>query len=70
MCLLSYRYHLAFEMGENFKKDHEVKKEHLKWTQPMDGAYVQALLNQHCEGYQVDGSFTSTTYNNISRNKG
>ena len=31
----------------------------------MDGAYIQALLNQRYEGYRVDGTFTTTTYNNI-----
>ena len=52
-------------MGENLKKDQEVKKEHLKWTKTMDDAYIQALLNQHYEGYRVDGTFTTTAYNNI-----
>ena len=52
-------------MGENLKKDQEVKKEHLKWTQSMDDAYIQSLLNQHYEGYRVDGTSTTTAYNNI-----
>nr|XP_027066631.1 uncharacterized protein LOC113692418 [Coffea arabica] len=31
----------------------------------MDDAFIQALLNQHYEGYRVDGTFTTTVYNNI-----
>lgn len=42
-----------------------MKKENMKWTSRMDEAFIDALLNQHYQGFRVDGTFTTNAYNNI-----
>ncbi|KAI5673941.1 hypothetical protein M9H77_14305 [Catharanthus roseus] len=37
----------------------------MKWTQAMDDTFVKAMLNQHYEGYRVEGSFTPIAYINM-----
>ncbi|KAG6514380.1 hypothetical protein ZIOFF_024733 [Zingiber officinale] len=42
-----------------------MKRETMKWTAHMDETFIEALLNQHYQGFRVDGTFTTMAYNNI-----
>ncbi|XP_076893125.1 uncharacterized protein LOC143545061 [Bidens hawaiensis] len=41
------------------------KKEHFKWTEMMDEAFIQAMITQKDKGYKINGSFTSKAYTNM-----
>ncbi|KAL5578745.1 hypothetical protein UlMin_011187 [Ulmus minor] len=41
------------------------KKDTMKWTDHMDVVLLDALLEQQVNGNRVDGTFTSTAYNNV-----
>ncbi|KAK6939553.1 Myb/SANT-like domain [Dillenia turbinata] len=51
--------------SQDSKKHKRMKKENMKWTLQMDNAFIEAMLNQHYQGFRVDGTFTTTAYNNI-----
>lgn len=52
-------------MGKKSNQDEGSKKENLKWTAHMDGIFIEALLQQHRTENRVDGTFTTTAYDNI-----
>ncbi|KAL5539290.1 hypothetical protein UlMin_044020 [Ulmus minor] len=41
------------------------KKDTVKWTEKMDVVLIDALLEQQVNGNRVDGTFTTTAYNNV-----
>ena len=43
----------------------QLKKDTVKWTEHMDVVLIDALLEQQANGNRVDGTFTTTAYNNV-----
>lgn len=41
------------------------KKDTVKWTEVMDVVLIDALLEQQINGNRVNGTFTTTAYNNV-----
>ncbi|KAI9180607.1 hypothetical protein LWI28_006482 [Acer negundo] len=41
------------------------KKNTMKWTESMDVVLFDALLEQQANGNRIDGTFTTTAYNNV-----
>ena len=41
------------------------KKDTVKWTEKIDVVLIDALLEQQVNGNRVDGTFTTTAYNNV-----
>ncbi|KAK4848573.1 hypothetical protein QYF36_014695 [Acer negundo] len=41
------------------------KKDTMKWTESMDVVLLDALLEQQANGNRIDGTFTTTAYNNV-----
>ena len=58
-----------FKMIKKLKTTHEngeeTKKDNVKWSQQMDIVLIDALLEQQANGNRVDGTFTTTAYNNV-----
>ncbi|XP_062085441.1 uncharacterized protein At2g29880-like [Humulus lupulus] len=58
-----------FKMTKKLKTTHEngeeTKKDNVKWSQQMDIVLIDALLEQQANGNRVDGTFTTTAYNNV-----
>ena len=43
----------------------EPRKDIVKWSEQMDIVLIDALLEQQVNGNRVDGTFTTTAYNNV-----
>ena len=43
----------------------EPRKDNVKWSEQMDIVLIDALLEQQVNGNRVDGTFTTTAYNNV-----
>ncbi|KAK3189643.1 hypothetical protein Dsin_029204 [Dipteronia sinensis] len=41
------------------------KKDTVKWTENMDVVLLDALLEQQANGNRIDGTFTTSAYNNV-----
>lgn len=56
-------------MAKKSKKDNidgeESRKDNIRWSEDMDVVLIDALLEQQVNGNRVDGTFTTTAYNNI-----
>ena len=57
-------------MAKKSKKDqldgHEdSRKDNIRWSEEMDVVLIDALLEQQVNGNRIDGTFTTTAYNNV-----
>jgi len=41
------------------------KKDHLSWTIQMDDLFIEAMLQEKCEGNRPDRAFSTSTYANM-----
>lgn len=51
--------------GKSALEVEQTKRETVKWTEQMDVVLIDALLEQHVNGNRVDGTFTTSAYNNV-----
>ncbi|KAK1563637.1 hypothetical protein Q3G72_030491 [Acer saccharum] len=49
----------------NHVDSEEPRKDTVKWSEQMDIVLIDALLEQQVNGNRVDGTFTTTAYNNV-----
>ncbi|KAK0583663.1 hypothetical protein LWI29_001157 [Acer saccharum] len=49
----------------NHVNSEEPRKDTVKWSEQMDIVLIDALLEQQVNGNRVDGTFTTTAYNNV-----
>ncbi|KAL4558679.1 hypothetical protein LXL04_036880 [Taraxacum kok-saghyz] len=60
---------ISTQMWDNYlsimSKQTAAKKEHTTWTEKMDSAFIEAMIEQQKAGNRINGTFTSQAYSNM-----